>query len=156
MSCLARHKVDIPALPDFNAARYMGSWYEIARLNHPFEKGLERVSACYTLRPDGKITVVNRGFAPDPGRWKEAKAIAVQTPVKNFLKVYFVPLFGGRYRVAYVDDDYTLAVVSGGNLRYLWLMARSAHPTPVQIESMLDVARRLGYDTSKLIYPAQE
>lgn len=155
-SFFSRQKVNVPELPDFDAARYMGRWYEIARLNHPFEKGLERVNTRYTLRTDGKIDVVNRGFSPNKNRWQEAKAVAVQTPIKNFLKVYFIPFIGGNYRVAYVNDDYSLAVVSGGTLRYLWLMARSVHPTPDQIETLLDVARRLGYDTSKLIYPSQE
>ena len=156
MFLFSRHKIEVPELPGFNAPKYMGCWYEIARLDHPFEKGLQRVTACYSLRYNGKISVLNRGYSPTKSKWQEAKAVAVQTGVKNFLKVYFVPLFGGKYRVAYVDDAYSLAVVSGGNLRYLWLLARTPHPTPEQVGKMLEEARKLGYDTSKLTYPEQE
>ena len=156
MFCCGRSKVKVPELPDFNASRYLGQWYEIARLDHPFERNMQRVVADYSLRHDGKIQVINRGYRPDKNRWKEAKAVAIQTSVKNFLKVYFIPFIGGSYRIAYVDPDYSIAVVSGGNLRYLWLLARTAHPSAEQIDTMLAEARKLGYDTHKLIYPEQE
>ena len=90
-----RSKIHVPELPDFDASRYLGQWYEIARLDHIFERGMQRVVAHYSLRPDGKINVLNRGYLPDKNRWKEAKAIAHPTSVKNFLKVYFIPLIGG-------------------------------------------------------------
>lgn len=119
----------------------------------PFRAGLERITATYTLRPDGKVGVVNRGYDLAKKRWSDAKAYAVQTRVKNYLKVYFFPLVPGRYRIAYLDDDYSLAVVSGGSLRYLWLLSRTPEVTPQQRARMLGVARGLGYDTSKLIWP---
>lgn len=117
---------------------------------------MQRVVAHYSLRPDGKIDVLNRGYLPSQNRWKEAKAIARQTSAKNHLKVYFIPLIGGRYQVAYVDPDYSIAVVSGGNLRYLWLLSRTPHPSTEQIDTLLNEARKLGYDTSLLTYPEQE
>lgn len=151
-----RSKIHVPELSDFDASRYLGQWYEIARLDHIFERGMQRVVAHYSLLPDGRIDVLNRGYLPSKNRWKEAKAIAIQTAVNNFLKVYFVPLFGGRYRVAYIDSDYSIAVVSGGSLRYLWLLSRTPHPSSEQIDTLLNEARKLGYDTSRLIYPEQE
>ena len=115
-----RRKVSVEPMENFDVNRYLGRWHEIARLDHRFERGLERITATYTLRPDGKVGVVNRGYDPAKKRWSDAKAYAVQTRVKNYLKVYFFPLVPGRYRIAYLDDDYSLAVVSGGSLRYLW------------------------------------
>lgn len=118
--------------------------HEIARLDHRFERGLERITATYTLRPDGKVGVVNRGYDLAKKRWSDAKAYAVQTRVKNYLKVYFFPLVPGRYRIAYLDDDYSLAVVSGGSLRYLWLLSRTPEVTPQQRARMLGVAAGWG------------
>ena len=148
-----RRKVSVEPMENFDVNRYLGRWHEIARLDHRFERGLERITATYTLRPDGKVGVVNRGYDPAKKRWSDAKAYAVQTRVKNYLKVYFFPLVPGRYRIAYLDDDYSLAVVSGGSLRYLWLLSRTPEVTPQQRARMLGVARGLGYDTSKLIWP---
>lgn len=131
-------------MENFDVNRYLGRWHEIARLDHRFERGLERITATYTLRPDGKVGVVNRGYDLAKKRWSDAKAYAVQTRVKNYLKVYFFPLVPGRYRIAYLDDDYSLAVVSGGSLRYLWLLSRTPEVTPQQRARMLGRSPRAG------------
>lgn len=148
-------RVKAPVLKDFDLSRYLGTWYEIARLHPPFEKGLSHVTARYMPLPKGKVLVVNRGFRARTGQWKMAKAKAVRRKAPNWLKVYFVPMFGGDYKVAYVDRDYTIAVVSGGNLKYLWFLARRPRVTHEERERMLAVAQTMGYDTSKLCYTPQ-
>lgn len=83
---------------------------------------------------------------------KEARARAVAGDAPNHLKVYFVPLVYGRYEVAFLDENYTRAVVSGGSLNYLWLLARSPQLKDDELQPMLHCAEKLGYDTSRLIY----
>lgn len=151
--CGCATSVKVPVISDFNATHYLGRWHEIARLDHIFERGLEQVTAEYTLREDGKIGVINRGFDTKKGEWKEAHAYAVQTRTPNYLKVYFIPLIAGKYRIAYINPTYTLSLVSGGNLSYLWILARTPQITPQELEQMLRLAQKMGYDTSKLIYP---
>ena len=149
-------RVEVPVIEGFDTNRYLGTWYEIARLDHRFERGLEQTTANYGLKSNGRIGVTNRGFSPAKGEWHEAGAEAVATKVKNYFKVYFVPIFYGKYRVAYIDPDYTVAVVSGGSTRYLWFLSRTPSISPEQHRTMLEVAHRMGYDTSKLIYPKQK
>ena len=146
------HSVKTEPMPDFNLERYLGEWYEIARLENWFERGLSKVFARYDRREDGSVTVMNRGYDVRTGKWKEARARAVVGDAPNHLKVYFVPLVHGRYEVAFLDEDYTRAVVSGGSLKYLWLLARTPQLKDDELQPMLRCAEKLGYDTSRLIY----
>lgn len=152
-SCAER--VTVPPIRDFNTTAYMGKWYEIARLDHPFERGLEQVNATYTANPDGTVNVVNKGFNPASGRWKEARAKAVPTKTPGQFKVYFIPLIGGDYQVAMVNPEYTRALVSGGTKNYLWLLSKTPRITKSQQAEMIRAARQLGYDTEQLIQVAQ-
>lgn len=154
-----RPRVNIPELPGFHIQKYMGKWYEIARTDTSFERGLERVSAEYAPGEKGRISVTNRGYSEERQEWKEAHAYAVATPVKSHFKVYFVPLIAGNYQVAYVNEDYTLALVSGGTLDYLWILSRTPSISPEQKQQMLSLAKSFGYDPSKLHFthhPAPE
>ena len=146
------HSVKTDPMPDFNLERYLGEWHEIARLENWFERGLSRVLARYDLREDGSISVVNSGYDVRTGERKEVCARAVAGDAPNHLKVYFVPLVYGRYEVAFLDENYTRAVVSGGSLNYLWLLARSPQLKDDELQPMLHCAEKLGYDTSRLIY----
>ena len=146
------HSVKTDPMPDFNLERYLGEWHEIARLENWFERGLSRVLARYDLREDGSISVVNSGYDVRTGERKEACARAVAGDAPNHLKVYFVPLVYGRYEVAFLDENYTRAVVSGGSLNYLWLLSRSPQLKDDELQPMLHCAEKLGYDTSRLIY----
>ncbi len=139
----------------FDIHKYLGKWYEIARMDHHFERGMICVTANYSLRSDGKIKVENSGFSVPKDRWSSSEAVAKTTHVPNKLKVYFFPLISGRYNVAYVDSDYSVAVVSGGSRRYLWFLSRTPEITLEQKDKMLSIARDLGYDTSELLYVSQ-
>ena len=109
---------------DFDESRYLGKWYEIARLDHSFERGLSHVTAEYELRSDGGIKVINRGFSATKNKWKEAegKAYFVGNRDKGHLKVSFFGPFYGSYIVFGLDqDNYQYAFISSYNTSYLWL-----------------------------------
>lgn len=148
-------RVDVPPISDFDLTSYLGKWYEIARLDHKFERDMDFVNAVYTIRSDGKIGVRNRGYNSKRKKWKESTAYAIETGVPGQLKVYFFFLIGGDYKVAFVNKDYTYAVVSGGTTNYLWLLSRNRSVDKATLSKMLRIAENLGYDTSKLIYPKQ-
>lgn len=142
----------------FDADRYQGTWYEIARLDHSFEKGMDRVSATYTLRDDGGIKVTNKGFITKKDKWKTAvgKAYFVGDKDIGHLKVSFFGPFYGSYVIFELDKkDYQYAFVSGPNLSYLWFLSRTPEVSPALKESFIKKASALGFDTDKLIFVKQ-
>lgn len=142
---------------NFNVQRFAGRWYEIARLDHSFERGLERVSATYTLQPDGSVGVVNRGYNPDRGMWQSIDGTALFTgsPTRGALKVSFFGPFYGGYNILYLDKDYRLAVICGPDRNYLWLLARAPVISQQQKQQLLDNAARQGFNTGNLIWVRQ-
>jgi apolipoprotein D and lipocalin family protein len=139
--------------------RYLGTWYEIARLDHRFEKGLEKVTANYTLRKDGGIDVINRGYTPKENRWKEAqgKAYFVNDKEVGHLKVSFFGPFYSSYVIFDLDKaDYQYAFVSGFNHDYLWLLARTPTVDEGIIERFLDHSKSLGFNPEKLLFVNQD
>jgi apolipoprotein D and lipocalin family protein len=138
----------------FQLNRYLGKWYEIARLDHSFERGLEQVTAEYSMRADGGVRVLNRGYSPAQGRWKEAegRAYFVGSPSQGHLKVSFFGPFFGSYVVFELDqENYQYAFVSGPNTSYLWLLARTpAVGESVRARFVAEAAKR-GFDADKLI-----
>ncbi len=140
---------------DFALERYLGTWYEIARLDHRFERGLEDISARYALREGGEIEVVNRGFDPEAGEWKEAvgRAKPIGTPTTGSLKVsFFGPFWGGYHVIALDREGYQHALVSGPNRDYLWILAREKQLEPAQRDALVEVAREAGFDVDALIW----
>lgn len=154
-SLLPGRSIDVPALPGFDLQRYLGRWYEIARTNTWFERGLSRVEAHYSLRSDGCLQVANKGYDAAHGRWKTVTAKGVPGDRPNDFKVYFVPLFYGHYKVAWVDPDYEHAFVSGGSLRYAWLLARTPVLPEARKEEMFSMAEQLGYDRRQFLLSLQ-
>ncbi len=142
----------------FDVNRYLGRWYEIARLDHSFERGLEQVTATYAKRDDGSVDVVNRGFDPASGEWREAhgKAKFVGPSDVAALKVSFFGPFYGGYNVIDLDPDYSLALVVGPTRSYLWILARSPNPPDAAVQRLVGKAKALGYDTSALVYVKQQ
>ena len=148
----------IPPVPALDLNRYLGTWYEIYRLPHKFEKDLIKVTATYSLRKDGKIQVLNRGYKPSKGRWSDAKGKAwipdPQVPAR--LKVSFFWPFSAEYKIIRLDSDYRWALVTSGSTDYLWLLSR----TPVMEEALVDSLTRFaahnGFDTGRLIRVEQE
>ncbi|MCB1690328.1 MAG: lipocalin family protein [Halioglobus sp.] len=142
----------------FDSNRYLGKWYEIARLDHSFEKGLDRVTAEYSLREDGGLRVVNRGFLTEENRWKESegRAYFVNNSDEGYLKVSFFRPFYSSYVVFELDEEgYQYAFVSGPNTSYLWLLSRTPTVDPRLIEKFVARVSSLGFDASELIFPKQ-
>ena len=145
----------VTPVDDFDVNRYLGKWYEIARLDHSFERGLSNVTAEYSLRDDGGLNVINRGYSSKTGEWKQAegKAFFVDQPDKGHLKVSFFGPFYGSYVVFELDKaDYEYAYVAGYNKSYLWLLARSPDVDSVLIERFVETARELEFDSDALIF----
>ena len=139
----------------FQLERYLGKWYEIARLDHSFERGLSSVSAEYSLRPDGGVRVVNRGYAAGEGKWKEAegRAYFVNRPDQGFLKVSFFGPFYGSYVIMELDrTNYGWALVCGPDRSYLWLLARSTNLEAETTKRLIAKAAELGFETDRLIF----
>jgi apolipoprotein D and lipocalin family protein len=146
-----------PTVTGFEVNRYLGTWYEIARFDHSFERGLDKVSAHYSLRDDGGLKVLNRGFDTKKQAWHEAigKAYFVESPSTAKLKVSFFGPFYGAYNVIALDkENYSYVLITGGK-DYLWILSRTPQlPSDVQTK-LLNKAQSLGFDTSKLLYPNQ-
>ena len=143
---------------DFDVNRYLGTWYEIARLDHSFERGLIKVSAEYSLRDDGGVSVINRGFSIKDNKWKEAngKAFFVESEDTGYLKVTFFGPFYGSYVVFDLDqEDYQYSFVSGPDTSYLWLLSRTRQVPDEVLQRFMDSATALGFDTGDLILVEQ-
>ena len=140
---------------DFEPERYLGTWYEIARLDHPFERGLERITATYARRDDGGIRVLNRGYDVQGGTWREAegKAYFIGSPDVGRLKVSFFGPFYGSYNVMALDQEgYRWAMVCGPDTDYLWILSREPKLPEAVLEHLLVLASARGFETDKLIY----
>lgn len=143
----------------FELDRYLGKWYEIARLDHSFERGLTRVTAEYSLREDGGVRVVNRGWSAQEQEWSEAvgKAYFVEDEDTGYLKVSFFGPFYGSYVVFELDHaDYQYAFISGPDTSYLWLLARTPSVSDELLERFRERAGALGFDTDALILVEHE
>lgn len=148
----------VEPVQNFELERYLGNWYEIARLDHSFERGLEQVQAQYSLREDGGVRVLNRGYDAEEGQWREAegKAYFVEDSDTGYLKVSFFGPFYGAYVIMELDhSDYQYALVSGPNRDFLWILSRSPEMEPGLLAELIGQAREAGYPVDDLIYVAQ-
>ena len=148
----------VTAVTPFDLQRYAGRWYELARLDHAFERGMTDVSATYTAQADGSVRVVNRGYVPATGQWREAvgKALFTGAPTTGSLKVSFFGPFYGGYHVAALDPDYRWALVLGPDTSYCWILARDKQLPAAQRDAIVARAQALGVDTSSLIWVPHE
>lgn len=155
-SCLGKPDKVVP-IANFHADRFLGTWYEIARLDYYHEKGLNQVTATYSLRDDGGIKVLNRGYLSQKGRWRESegKAYFVEDKNTGYLKVSFFGPFYSSYVVFDIDPNYQYALVTSSNKSYLWILARTPTISGEVKASLLEKATALGFDTSKLVYVEQ-
>lgn len=147
------------AVRGFDVNRYVGTWYEIARLDHGFEKGLSHVTAEYRLKGDGGLKVINKAFNSKTGKWEasEAKAYFIDSPDVGRLKVSFFGPFYGSYNIIDLDEqDYSYAMVTGPSTHFLWILAR--HPTLENeiMQRLIQKAVKLGFKLEKLIYVDQK
>jgi apolipoprotein D and lipocalin family protein len=140
---------------EFDVNRYLGTWYEIARLDHSFERGLEKVTAEYSLRSDGGVKVINRGFNPKSDTWKEVagKAYFINDTSIGRLKVSFFGPFYGGYNIIELDKkNYSYSLICGPSKNYLWILARKPEMEESIKVELIKKAKTLGFDTDKLIF----
>jgi len=143
----------------FQLERYLGQWFEIARLDHSFERGLSHVSAHYSMRDDGGVRVLNRGYSETEKTWKQAegKAYFVQGPDIGYLKVSFFGPFYGSYILFDLDHEhYRYALVCGPDKSYLWILSRDPKMQDELRDALIARAAALGFDTSRLIFVDQQ
>tara|TARA_Y100001960_G_scaffold304782_1_gene358327 strand:- start:3400 stop:3936 length:537 start_codon:yes stop_codon:yes gene_type:complete len=145
----------IEPIKNFDTNRYLGTWYEIARLDHSFERGLSNVSATYSFNDDGSIQVINRGWNEEEQSWSEAlgKAKFVQDPSIGHLKVSFFGPFYSSYVIFYLEPDYSTALVSGYNNDYFWILSRHTKVPDYKLKKYLRIAQQAGFDTQSLLFP---
>ncbi|MGI1945972.1 lipocalin family protein [Shewanella glacialipiscicola] len=156
--CLGMPKYVEP-VNNFELNRYLGKWYEIARLDHSFERGLSQVSAEYSLKDDGGVMVINRGFSSEKNAWKEAegKAYFVNGDTEGYLKVSFFGPFYGSYVVFELDhENYQYAFISGPDTDYLWLLAKTPTVPPEVLQKFVEMSKARGFNTDDLIYVQQK
>jgi len=149
----------VTAIDGFEINRYMGTWYEIARLDHRFERGLNNISATYTPRADGGVTVINKGWNQADGKWQQAegKAYFVEQPDKGRLKVsFFGPFYGGYNIIALDKKDYAYSMVTGPDKSYFWILSRTRQLPKATLESLIKTAKQLGFATEQLIFVNQD
>lgn len=148
----------VKPVENFNLNRYLGRWYEIARLDHSFERGLSKVTAEYSLNDNGSVKVINRGYSEQDKKWQEATGIAyfIDSPNNGLLKVSFFRPFYGTYAIFELDqDNYQYAVVSGPNHSYLWILARSPSISETVKKQLIQKATDAGFKTQDLIFVDQ-
>lgn len=149
----------VQPIKGFEIDRYLGKWYEIARLDHSFERGLEKVTAEYILKDDGDILVINRGFDTKKQQWSEAKGNAkfVDDPTIGRLKVsFFGPFYGGYNIVALDKSNYQHVMIVGNDRDYLWILSRTPKLDQAVQKRLVAQANSLGFATDKLIYVKQD
>lgn len=138
----------------FDKDRYLGKWYEIARLDHSFERDLDNVSAVYTRNESGGLTVTNRGYNAKTGEWKqiEGRARFVGDETVGSLKVsFFGPFYGGYHVIALDRENYGYAMVAGPSRSYLWILSRTPSMDADNLSELINKAAEMGFDTADLI-----
>lgn len=161
---LLANQVDLEAeaLTGFELEKYLGTWYEIARMDHSFERGMSHVTATYSLKENGDVEVINKGYLKRKEQWKTATGTAKfkGSPDVAALKVtFFWPFYAG-YHVVELADDYSYALVAGDSEKYMWILSRTPTISDEVWQLLIQKASSLGYTTSKLVlvdqYPLED
>ena len=141
---------------EFDIDRYMGTWYEVARYDHSFERNMEQVTATYQRISDKRIRVVNRGYNTRTRKWSEAVGKAKPGDRAGQLRVSFFWIFYSDYNILELAEDYSWALVGSSSPHYLWILSRTPSLPAKVLDKILATARSYGYDTEKLIFVAQD
>ncbi|TDO94981.1 lipocalin family protein [Flavobacterium sp. 245] len=142
------------AVTNFDKAKYLGKWFEIARLDYKWEENLNNVTAEYSLNDNGTIKVDNRGYNVKKDKWEESigKAKFVKKDDVGMLKVSFFGPFYAGYNVIAIDPDYKYALVAGENLKYMWILSRETTiPESIKADYLIK-AQEIGYKISDLVW----
>ena len=147
---------DNSTVTSFDLSRYLGTWYEVARYDHSFEKGMDNAMAEYILQDDGTVFVLNTAWKNGKYKVAEGKAKYPDSDLEpGALKVYFFLFFYSEYNVMMVDEDYQISLVGSKSKNYLWILSRTPVPDPDLLNMIIEEAEARGYDTSKLIWVDQ-
>ena len=148
---------DITVVTPFDTMRYLGRWYEIARLDFSFEKNLNNTTAHYSLNKDNSIKVVNQGWNYVKEEWEIAEGKAkLRKKNTGALKVSFWGPFYDEYNVVEITNDYKYALVFGRNTDYMWILSREKTMNQDLLNKLLEKITNMGFDKSKLIYTVQD
>lgn len=144
----------VVAVKPFYKERYLGLWYEIARLDFKFERNLINTTATYSINENGTIKVDNQGYNTKKEEWSQAigKAKFVGAENTGMLKVSFFGPFYAGYNIIAIDDEYRYALIAGENIKYLWILSRETNIPPGVKDKYLKLADELGYNTSDLLW----
>ncbi|MES2629165.1 MAG: lipocalin family protein [Bacteroidota bacterium] len=152
-----RTRIAIPegaeVVKDFDQQRYLGTWYEIARIDYKWEKNLNNVTATYSIKENGMIKVENKGYNVKKSKWQESEGKAkLDKPGAGALMVSFFGPFYAEYNIIALDKDYQYALVAGESTDYLWILSRQKTIPELIKNEFLDQAKRIGYDTNRLTW----
>ncbi len=153
--CSASIPDGIEPVSNFEVNRYLGTWYEIARLDHSFERGLSNITAEYSLRKDGNLRVLNRGYNIKKKKWQDAEGKAKFTGSNDIgsLKVSFFGPFYGGYNIIELDkQNYQYVLIAGNDRSYFWILSRSPSLAPEIQKRLINKAKSLNFPVEKLIY----
>ena len=144
----------VDAVDEVEPERYLGRWYEIARLDHSFERGLTDITATYSKRDDGGIAVLNRGYRLKSGKWSDASGRAYPLEEGDWtqLKVSFFGPFYAGYNIIALDPEYQWAMVAGPNRGFLWILSREPTLDAEVLDQLVAKAAALEFPTDELIY----
>jgi len=145
----------LQAVDGFDVERYLGKWYEIARLDHSFERNLSNVTAEYSRRSGEEIQVLNRGFDIQKGQWREIMGVARFIGEKNVgsLEVsFFGPFWGGYHIIALDGENYAYVMVAGPSRSYLWILSREKSLDEQILTDLISRAKAWGFETDRLIF----
>ncbi len=150
-------KIDVSTVKELDLQRYLGTWYEIARFDHSFERNLVGVTATYSMRDDGKIRVINQGYKNTlEGKHDIAEGKAKLTEDPGKLKVSFFWIFYGDYFILELDPNYQWVLIGSSSEKYLWILSRTPKLEQQTKDFILERAQKRGYDISKLIWVEQK
>jgi lipocalin len=157
--CQTENKLEMnkESVKELDLDRYLGTWYEIARFDHNFEKGLTGVTATYSLKNDGNIRVINQGYKNVlDGKLSIAEGKAKLTSKPGKLKVSFFWIFYADYFVLELDKEYQWALIGSSSAKYLWILSRTPKLEDNVKEMILRKAEERSYDITKLIWVTQK
>jgi apolipoprotein D and lipocalin family protein len=156
IGCSQKHP-DLKTVDNVDIQKYKGTWYEIARFEHFFEKGCKNVTATYSLKENGKLKVINRCTDIDDNEKKEASGVAYAVDITNSkLKVSFFRPFYGDYYILDLADDYSYALVGSPSRELLWILSRTKTINDDTKNKILEKLPALGFDAKKFIWTIQE
>lgn len=150
--CAMKGDIDRSVVPSLDLHNFMGRWFEVARFDHSFERGMSHVTAEYILQPDGKVRVINRGVRD--GKQVEAIGKAKTTAEPGRLRVSFFMFFYSDYNILEMGQNGEWVLIGSRSPKYLWILSRKPKLSNEVINHILQLARERGYDTSKLIFDA--